>query len=172
MAEFVEKELQGAMCQRVDCGKKLDKNSASFSRGADTINRPLIDDRSCRQCQNRSIKYSIKVMVDWWARVVIKNHPDAYKTLEEAEMAFMTVALQGYCVGTPDYSKSEYLHLLHTASDATPQCFWCNAYTHHIRSIDAHDRLSIDRTSFKDGKALAYGHPDQILVASCMRCNR
>ncbi|OAQ23130.1 hypothetical protein K457DRAFT_130795 [Linnemannia elongata AG-77] len=86
-------------------------------------------------------------------------------------MAYVTTLARGFCVGSPAFDPEEFVVLRDEAAVSYCSCFYCRNPTCNEIGADARKRSSIDRTQFKDGVALNYSHPDQILVVACLRCN-
>ena len=161
----IDQVLSNKHCKGADCSVKLTKDNAVFMLNAASNKHPLGIQKLCRACNGRKLteyRRAFAVKVSEWGRVNQQKRPDDYPSVEEATMAFVTTIAQGFCVGLPEYDARLFLELRDKAAEAPSACFYCGVKTCVDVNADGHVRCSIDRTQFRNGKALDYSDADQI----------
>lgn len=168
---FINQLLSNAYCKGIECGVKLTRENANFGRGINCQENPIAVASLCKPCKRSSTKNSFAAQVHHWASQKLRERPGDYESLDKAMMAYVVTLARGFCVGSPEFDPQVFIALRDQAAESKPKCFHCGNHTCHNVGADARIRSSIDRTQFKNGVALNYSHPDQILVVSCLRCN-
>ncbi|KAF9159109.1 hypothetical protein BGX20_003103, partial [Mortierella sp. AD010] len=165
-------ELLGDRCCK-SCDAKLTRENAVFRVCRSIRNsqdNPLGLTELCKMCRGvKDINFPRQVRS--WAHCKREKRPGDYESMEKAMKAYVTTLARGFCVGSPAYDPEEFVVLRDKAAESEQSCFYCRNPTCNEIGADARKRSSIDLTQFKNGVALNYSHPDQILVVACLRCN-
>ncbi|KAF9343208.1 hypothetical protein BGX26_006098, partial [Mortierella sp. AD094] len=79
----------------------------------------------------------------------------------------LSYIIQVYIVGAPQCTQEDFVDLMAKAKCAKPKCFSCDCHLDWCKGADSRVRLSVDRTNFKDRKALGHTDERQVVDINC-----
>lgn len=94
------------------------------------------------------------------------HQQESFESRVSAQQTGMTILVQGFACDPAKYEQIELVYLHSLVKKSKPRCFWTGVELALTPDTPPRMKLSVDRTTFVDGRALGYGSKDQVLVAA------
>ncbi|KAF9275309.1 hypothetical protein BGZ68_010882 [Mortierella alpina] len=148
------------------CNIEQDRSNTYLILGT-SVTAPLIFRSVCMTCSTKRTVMARNVPMEWM-KLWSKDHHQGqdFNSQEDALATVLTVAKQGFAVGTALYGPSEHVFLKAGLEEWTPKCFWTGVSLSFGPENHPVKKFTVDRTMFKNGKALPYGNEQQVLVSA------